>query len=160
MGEKGPHLILEVGKPLVIEKGIMSKLHRALFAGIHLGWEMHTHMGGYWNIPNMNSEPDKSKWLAKGNPEEMSHKSDSNCHEGVTLSEPTLVPTHKVLDSFPPNRHFVSLLSFFVGILFYSWKARSLSLTTSLVARIQLSLPWPNLSLWLGTEALLQATTG
>ena len=25
----------------------------------------------------------------------------------------------QVLDSFPPNKHFVSLLSFFVGILFY-----------------------------------------
>ena len=49
----------------------------------------------------------------------MSHKSDSNCHEGVTLSEPTLVSTHKYW-TLPPNKHFVSLLSFFVRILFYS----------------------------------------
>ena len=40
-------------------------------------------MGGSWNIPNTDSELGKAKWLAKGNPEEMPHKSNSNCHKYV-----------------------------------------------------------------------------
>ena len=41
-------------------------------------------LGGAEHTPDMNCEPGKSKWLAKGNPEEMSHESNSNGHEGVT----------------------------------------------------------------------------
>ena len=41
-------------------------------------------MGGPWDVPNMDLEPGKSKWLAKGNMEEMSHIHDSNFHEGAT----------------------------------------------------------------------------
>ena len=41
-------------------------------------------LGESENTPNMDCEPGKSKWLAKGNPEEMSCESNSNCHEGVT----------------------------------------------------------------------------
>ena len=47
-------------------------------------WEAWTRMGGSRDIPNMGCEPDKSKWLAKGKLEEMPHKSNSNCHEGMT----------------------------------------------------------------------------
>jgi len=32
----------------------------------------------------MDSDPGKAERLAKGNPEEMPHKSDSNYHEGMT----------------------------------------------------------------------------
>ena len=35
-------------------------------------------------MPNMNCEPGKSKRLAKGNPEEMPHKSNSNCQKDAT----------------------------------------------------------------------------
>jgi len=34
---------------------------------------------------NAGSEPGKARGLAKGNVEEMAHKSDSNHHEGVAL---------------------------------------------------------------------------
>ena len=40
--------------------------------------------GGSEHTPNMDCEPGKSKRLAKGNPEEMSRESNSNCHEGMT----------------------------------------------------------------------------
>ena len=39
-------------------------------------------MGGSWDISNIDHEP--GKWLAEGNTEEVSHKSNSNCHEGET----------------------------------------------------------------------------
>ena len=100
-----------------------------LFAGIHLGWEMHARMGGSWDILNMNSEQGKAKWLAKEKLEEMPHKSDSNYHKDVALSLsslPLCLSTHTVL--FPPNKHFVSLLSISVRILFtQSQRARALS---------------------------------
>ena len=35
-------------------------------------------MGVSWDIPNMDSEPGKSKLLNKANPEEMSYKSNLN----------------------------------------------------------------------------------
>ena len=61
------------------------------FTRIHLGWEtptrdVHVHMGGPWDLPNVGSEPGKPEWLVKGNWEEMSHKTDANHHEGVTHS--------------------------------------------------------------------------
>ena len=51
-------------------------------------------MGGSWEKPNTDSEPGKARWLAKGDLEEMLHPSDSNNHEGMTLSEPTHVSVH------------------------------------------------------------------
>ena len=47
-----------------------------------------------WDIPNMDAEPGKSKWLASGNPEEMPHISDLNCYKGATLSESPHVSIH------------------------------------------------------------------
>ena len=64
---------------------------------------------GSWDIPNMDCEPGKSKWLAKGNPKEMPYISDFNCHERVTkgpLSELTCVSIHTYHTPFPPNKHF------------------------------------------------------
>ena len=51
-------------------------------------------MGGPQYIPDMDSEPGKARWLAKGNPEEMPPKSDSNYTEGMTLSESIYVSIH------------------------------------------------------------------
>ena len=59
-----------------------------------------THGGGPWDKPNTNSDPGKVRWLARGNPEEMPHKSDSNYHEGVTLIHPCVDP-HVLF--FPPQ---------------------------------------------------------
>ena len=47
-----------------------------------------------WDIPNIGAEPGKSKWLGKGNPEEMPHIRDLNCHKGATLSESACVSIH------------------------------------------------------------------
>ena len=64
-------------------------------------------MGRCWDISNMDCEPGKSKWLAKRNPEETLHKSNTNCLEGATqglsLSSPCVYP--HVLCSFPPNEY-------------------------------------------------------
>ena len=97
-------------------------------------------MGGSWVIPSMDCEPGKSKSLAKGNGEEISHKSSSNCHEGATqqLSPSLRVSIHTYCTFFLiTNTSLVSLLSIFVGILYHKAKGPgSLSLTTGLVARI------------------------
>ena len=91
---------------------------------------MHTHTGGLWDIPNVDSESGKSKWLAKGNLEEMAHKSHSKCHKGVTQQlsfwAHTCVCLHVLYLFFPPNKHFVSLLSIFCGNSFLqSLRARA-----------------------------------
>ena len=98
-----------------------------------------THTGGSWDLPTVDCEPGKSQWLAKGNPEEIPNKSDSNSHEGVTqwlslsLSLPVCLPTWTVLFSLLINISLASLLSVFVGILFCKTKG---PLTTGVVARI------------------------
>ena len=46
------------------------------------------YMGGCWDKPNTDSEPAKSRWLMRGNLEEMPHETDSNHHEDATFSEP------------------------------------------------------------------------
>ena len=106
--------------------------------------------------------PSKSKWLAKGDPEEMPHKSDSNFHDGATqqlslsLSLPVCLSTPTVLFFLLINTLLASVLPVFVKILFYKAKG-----------------PWPchsplvswlrsgafttvtQLNLWLGTQAPL-----
>ena len=70
----------------------------------------------------------------------MRRKSDLNYHEDWTLSESTSVSIRMLFTLFPSNKHFASLLSVSVRILFLqSQRARAWSLTTGLVARIQLS---------------------
>ena len=58
-------------------------------------------MGGSWDTSNLDCEPDKSKWLAKWNPEEMPHKSNSNHYEDATqwlsLSSPVCLCIRTVL---------------------------------------------------------------
>ena len=96
-------------------------------------------LGGSWDILNVDSEPGKPKWLAKGNLEEMPHKSNSNYHKGapqwLCLSKSVHVSTH--MYSFPPNKHlfhyFWSLREFF----FCKSKRPGPCLTTALVSGIQ-----------------------
>ena len=92
-------------------------------------------MGGSWDTSNLDCEPDKSKWLAKWNPEEMPHKSNSNHYEDATqwlsLSPLMCLSTCTILSL---NTLLVSVLPVFMGILFC--KARTLTLPTGLVARI------------------------
>ena len=67
------------------------------------------------------------------------HKSDSNYHEGATLSlsPPTCLPTHTVL-FFPPNKHFTCFTTFRLCGNSSSAKPKSqgLSPTSGLVAGI------------------------
>lgn len=115
----------------------------------------HTYMGSSWDSPDMDSEPDKSKWSAKGNLEETPHGSDSNYHEVTTLSLP--------IDSFPPNKRFTffTTLCLCVEIPFCTadgprpcqWPlVKQLGYSPSLLL--------PNPHLWLGTKTLLQAAAG
>ena len=125
-------------------------------------------MGRSSDMPNMDSEPGKSKWLPKGNLEEISHKNNSNYHEGLTqrlfLWVHPCVYLHKLYSLFLIlllDKYFVLLLFVFVGILFLqSRRAKALSLTTGLAARIWCSHFWEltSISGW-GTEALLQKGT-
>ena len=82
------------------------------------------HVEGSWDIPNIDCEPGKSKWLTKGNSEEVLHKSNSNCNEGTTqqlshsLSPPVCLSTGTVLfflliNTFYMLHYFVSLWKFF-----------------------------------------------
>ena len=98
------------------------------------------HIGGSWDIPNMDCEPGNSKGLTKGNRGEMFHKSNSNCHEGQTqwlslsLSSPVCIST--VLFFLLINALLALLLSVFMEILFCKAKGPGpLSLTAGLVAR-------------------------
>ena len=95
-------------------------------------------MGSSWDIPSMALGPGKSKWLTKGNLEEMPHKSDSNHQECVTLSEPAHVAIHMHCTLFLSNKHFTCFTTFHhYGNYFpQSWRARGLALSTGLMARI------------------------
>lgn len=128
-------------------------------------WDVCMHMGGAFDTSKMNSELGKSEWLAKWKWKERSHKSNSNCHKGTTqqvcLWVCWCVYPHILYSLFLLiNTLLLSLLSLFVGILLLqSWKARSWSLTTGLVAKIWCSYSGDLTSLsGGGSEALLQAT--
>ena len=73
-------------------------------------------MGRSWDIPNMNCEPGQSKWLAKGNPEEITHKSNSNCHGGETqllsLPESAHVSVYTYCTFFPLKKYFTCFTTF------------------------------------------------
>ena len=92
----------------------------------------------------------------------MLHKSDSNHPEGMTLSESTRMSIH--IYSFPPNKHFTFLL-----LSLSLWEFLSIQKTGQ--GLVPSHCPWwssgqdsglsllqPDLSLWPGTETLLQAT--
>ena len=87
--------------------------------------------------------PGKSKWLSKGDPEEMPHKSDSNFHNGanqwldLSLSPPVYLSSPTALFFLLLNTLLASVLSVFVEILFCKAKGPwPMSLTTGLVTKI------------------------
>ena len=126
-GETGPcpdhiFLILEVRRPPQPHNSTESFLGDQTVSDVK-GCYTHTHfwlnsswlgdgcayMGESWDIPNRDCEPGKSRWLAKGNLEEMPHKSNSNCHEIATRwfcprVHPCVYP-HCTL--FSPNKHLL-----------------------------------------------------
>ena len=80
----------------------------------------------------------QTKWLAKGNPEEIPHISNKLLwgYDSMTHSVSACLSIHMYCTFFF-LRNTCSLLSFFVRILFMkSQRARVLSLATGLVARI------------------------
>ena len=92
-------------------------------------------MGGSWDTQNVDYKPGKSKWLTKGNPEEMTHKSDSNCHEGVTQQlsdwEPTpgskLLQAGATLDQYQDQCHFEH----------HEWQAESTATRSEAIVKVQ-----------------------
>ena len=96
-------------------------------------WCMHTH-GRILRYTKYGLWTSQTKWLAKGNPEEMPHTSNKlpwGC-DSVTLSESACLSIHMYCTIFL-LRNTCSLLSFFVRILFLkSRRARGLSLATGL----------------------------
>ena len=93
------------------------------------------YMGGSWDIPYMDSEPGKSKWLVRENPEEMLHVSELRYHKGETLSPPYVYP--HVLHFFPPNKHFTCFTAFHPheNSFLQNWRTRAFSLTSGLMAK-------------------------
>ena len=98
-------------------------------------------------MPITDLEPGKARWLAKGNPEDMPDKCDSDDHEGATLSPPVCLSTRTL---FPPNKHFTCFTTFRLceNSLLHSWWARALSLVPG---------PWSLLVWWLGFSTLAAA---
>ena len=109
---------------------VTQTMHRPLWWNPSWLRDAHTCMGGSWGIPNMDCEPDKSKWAVEGKPEEIPHISDLNYHSGVTLSLPH-VSVHTVL-IFPLNKPFACFTTFSLcgNSFLQSQRARALSLIT------------------------------
>ena len=120
-------------------------------------------MGRSWDVPNTDSEPGKSKWLVKGNLEEMYHKSNPNCHACATqhlslsLSLPSVYP-HGLYSFFLINSCFTTFHLCRNSFL-QSQRPRALSLTTGQVARIWCSPCCDSTSIPI-TETPLQAAEG
>ena len=97
-------------------------------------------MDRYRDVLNINCEPEKSKWLPKGKWKKCPRRVIQTAMR-AQLSDspwvhPCVYPTGTAL-FFPLYKHFASLLSVFVEILFCKAIGPcSLSLTTGLVARI------------------------
>ena len=115
-------------------------------------------------VTNMDSEPGKSKWVAKGNLEEMPHISYLNFHEGTIFLSLRLVPgsIYTYCSLSPLNRHFTCFLTFCLCGNFFlqSQRARALSLTTYQWLGFGALTAAPDLNFWLGTKVLPQATAG
>ena len=120
-----------------------------------------------WDIPNMNSEPGKSKWLAKGNSEEMPHKSNSN-YRRLQLSNSDTVSEFAHLSIHTCCTLFFLWINIFICFpIFYlcgnsflqTQRARPLSLTRGLVVRIWCS-HCCNTASVSGWEPKLQAIAG
>ena len=106
------------------------------------------------NQANQNDKP-------KENPEECPYKLFKLPQGHNSLSESAHVSIHMYCTLFLLINTYTCFTTFCLhgNSLLQSQRARALSLTAGLVARIWLSLLQPNLSLWLGTETLLQDTT-
>ena len=110
-----------------------------------------THMGGPGYIPDADLEWGESKWLAKGNLEEMPHKSDSHLirlfhfffffkwfkpPRGLD-SLWAWLSIHMYCNFLTHNKHFTCFtILHHHGNSLQSQRARALSLTTGLVVRI------------------------
>ena len=78
-------------------------------------------MEWFWDIPNRDCKLVKPKWLSKGNPEVMLHKSDLNHQEGTSLSLTLSLPVClSTCTLFPLNELLLSLLSISMEINFYT----------------------------------------
>ena len=88
--------------------------------------------GRTMRVTNRDSGPGKARWLVKGNQEEIPHMSDSNYHEGVTLSlSPPMCLSPSTL--FPPNKHLTCFTTLCGKVFLQSLWARALSLASALV---------------------------
>ena len=98
------------------QRRVMSSLPTELFAGIHLNWQMCTHTPGRILRYTKHRLRIRSKWLAKGNPEEMLHKWFKLLWGFYSLSESTHLSIYRYY-TFSPNKHLfpylLSLWNFF-----------------------------------------------
>ena len=128
-------------------------------------------MGGSWDVPNVHCEPKKSKWLSKGNlkkyPIEVTQTATRTQFSQwlfQSLSSPLYFFCSVIF--FPLSWLILNLLHYCLylwGFFFFlqRWRARALSMTTGLVARIWWFPPlWPGLNLWSGIQILLQTVSG
>lgn len=130
-----------------------------------------THMGGPRDIPNVHCEAanqnDWPKEAWKKCPEELIEITmrvwlwlwHSQSWRGVMLSDSACVSIHMNCTLFP-SWYLLHYILSCENSFMQSRRARTLSLTTGLLARIQLLLPQPDLNLWPGNQATLQATAG
>ena len=72
----------------------MLSTHRAPRQNLSRLKAAHAQMKVPRDIPRMDCEPGKSKWLGKGKLKEMPCKSDLNCRKHAALSEPAHVSIH------------------------------------------------------------------
>ena len=124
------------------------------------------HLGGPWYTQDMDCEPSKSKWRAKGKPEKMPHISELNCREEATQDSPSesaCVSMHTRCTLFPANKtlyllHYVHLC----GSSFLQSRGAGALVTDHWPSGWDPVLSWlqPSPHLWMGTQApskLLQA---
>lgn len=137
-------LILEVRRPswphihrMSPWRGVLrDALPIGLFHRIHLG----TH-GRIWDIPNIDTDPGKSKRMAKRNWKKCPIKIIQIATKAQLrdcLSECVHVFIHTYGTLFLPNKYFTGFTTFSLcgNSFLQSWRAGALSLTTGLVARI------------------------
>ena len=88
-------------------------------------------MGRSWYIPNKDFEPDKSKWLTEGNPEEMSQKVNQSSHKGMTqwlylFPWVCPVPSHMYYTCFLLINTYFTAFHLCGNFFLQSWSARAL----------------------------------
>ena len=88
-------------------------------------------MGRSWYIPNKDFEPDKSKWLTEGNPEEMSQKLNQSSHKGMTQWLSLFpwvcpVPSHMYYTCFLLINTYFTAFHLCGNFFLQSWSARAL----------------------------------